>query len=104
MKRINLYGLLICSAIMLLNSGCTEKTLATGSPTYIAHPTNTLPTTQNIKLNVFAGEDIQVILSSDSRFLILSCYYFARGIQGEIINLNNVKIQWKKNQALLAIN
>jgi hypothetical protein len=96
MKRINLCGLLICSAAMLLNSSCTEETLATGSPTYIAPPTNTLPTTQNIKLNVFAGEDTQVILSSDSRFLILSGYYFARGIQGEIINLNNVKIQWEK--------
>lgn len=91
MKTINLYGLLLFSATLLINSGCTED-----DNIYNVTPINTLPTTQNIKLNVSAGDDIQVILSSDSKFLILSGYYIARGIQGEIINLNNAKIQWKK--------
>lgn len=96
MKTNNYYKLLLFIAILLTNSGCTEDPLSTSSPTYTAPPTNTTPTTQNIRLNVSAGEDIQVILSSDSRFLILSGHYFARGMQGEIINLNNVKIQWEK--------
>lgn len=96
MKNTNLCGFLICSIALLLNSGCTEDTIATGSPTNITPPINTAPTAQDIKLNVSAGEDLQVTLSSDSRFLILSGHYFARGIQGEIINLNDVKIQWEK--------
>lgn len=101
MKITNLYGILLFCVTLLITSACTEDTLSTSIPIDPASPTttppaNTIPTTQNIKLYVSAGEDTQAILSSDSRFLILSGYYYSRGIQGEIINLENVKIQWIK--------
>lgn len=93
---INTLRIFIFGAAILINNGCTKDDTLYEAPPTNTIPTNTIPTTQDIQLNVFAGEDIQIILSSDSRFLILSGYYYARGVQGEIINLNNVKIQWKK--------
>lgn len=67
MKRINLYGLMLCIAASLINSGCTEETLPTGPPTSILPPTYTIPPVIEPPTppTVYAGADFQVILPTD---------------------------------------
>lgn len=84
MKRINLCGLLLFNAILLINSGCTEDTLATGSPTSTP-PTVIQPSTPP---TAFAGEDFQLILPTD--FCWLSGAYSEDG------NIKVEKLLWKK--------
>ena len=63
MKNTNFYGLLICSAGFLINSGCTEETISTLSPT------NTIPLVSPPNSasapSAYAGQDFQVILPTD---------------------------------------
>ncbi|MDI5948818.1 PKD domain-containing protein [Flavobacterium yafengii] len=58
MKRINLYGLLLCIAALLINNGCTEETLPRVSPINTVEQQNSAPIS-------FAGGDIQVILPTN---------------------------------------
>jgi len=85
MKTINLYGLLFCSAALLINSSCTEDSLPT-----VPH-TNTVPPTTEPQTpipTVSAGEDLQVILPADFCWLSGNYSYVeARDID---------KILWKK--------
>ena len=90
MKTINKLLFFVFGVAIFLINGCTDESRPSTSAILPK------PEAQNIQLFVSAGEELQVILSSDSRFLILDGYYYARGIKGEIINLNNVKIQWEK--------
>lgn len=103
MKNTNSYGLLLCIAALFINSGCTEETLATGSPTYTVPPTNTVPDTDTVPPkdtseplkpapNASAGYDIQVILPNNYCWLEGGYYYFNASNN----NIPNNKVDWKK--------
>lgn len=89
MRNTNFYGLLICSAAMLISSGCTEDTLATGSPPSTP-PTVTEPPYP--APNASAGYDIQVILPNDYCWLEGGYYYFNASNN----NITNNKVAWEK--------
>ncbi|TDD78572.1 PKD domain-containing protein [Flavobacterium caseinilyticum] len=89
MRNTNFYGLFIFSAAMLINSGCTEDTLATGSstskPPTVTEPSYPAP-------NASAGYDIQVILPHDYCWLEGGYYYFNASNN----TITNNKVAWEK--------
>ncbi|MBG6110529.1 Fe-S cluster assembly iron-binding protein IscA [Flavobacterium sp. CG_23.5] len=104
MKRSIYYRLLVCVVVLFISNSCSndaplENSRITSTPIPVPSPSPSsppTPTTQNATLTVTAGEDVQAILSSSYRQLILSGYFFVRGTHSEIINMDNAKIQWSK--------
>ena len=84
MKNNNFYRLLICSAAMLISSGCTEDSLDTGSPPSTP-PTVIAPPKPPV---AFAGRNFHVVLPKD--FCWLSGENYQNG------NLKVEKTTWKK--------
>ncbi len=65
MKRTNLYGVLICTAALLINTCCNVETLPIDHSTSTPPPTHTVPPKTETPANAptaFASEDLQVIL------------------------------------------
>ena len=92
MKNTNLYGLLICSAALFINSGCTEESLATGSPISTVPQPDTVPPTSppnsSSAPSAYAGQDFQVILPTD--------FCWLSGGYGENGNIKVEKTLWTK--------
>lgn len=90
MKRTNLYGLFICTAALLINSGCNEEALPTG-PSSIPPPTYTVPPAAEPPAPlpaVSAGEDLQVIWPTD--------FCWLSGNYSYVKALDIEKILWEK--------
>lgn len=88
MKRVNLYGLLLFSTTLLINSGCSQENqiLPPVSPTLPAIPqTDPIETVSQAPISS-AGQDFQVILPTD--FVWLS------GSYSDIAAIDN--FVWKK--------
>ena len=104
MKRLIYFRLLACVVALFINNSCSndaplENSRITSTPIPIPSPSPSFPTTsntQNATLTVTAGDDVEAILSTNYRQLILSGHYYVRGTNGEIINIDNAKIQWSK--------
>ena len=91
MRNSNFYGLLICSAALVINNGCTEETLPTGPSTSMHPPTYTIPPATEPPTpspTVSAGDDLQVILPTNF------CWLSANYSYVEVVNIE--KILWEK--------
>lgn len=92
MKTITLYGLLLYSAALLINSSCTDDTLPTVTSTNTVPSTNTIPPASPPNSastpSAYAGQDFQVILPTN--------FCYLSGGYSENKNIKVVKTLWKK--------